>query len=477
MRKTITRLLIAIFLLELICTITTINAQKKIVNAPEASTGFSLSVQNMVQTAPNVLEFDVYLLNTFPAGTTFELAKIQLGFLINASIHAGGTPTLTLSNTDSGLTSFQQFITTGTGVTTPLKTYPTKTLLFQTAQDLPGSGNGTLISAIAPGTKLVHYILTNSVNFVSNTVPGLVLISTTNPNPYHELILSSITYYENGIATNLTVTSGTNAIVNGNPVLNPVATAFNVTGTGSICSGSGGLPVGLDGSQTGVTYTLYNNTVAQSLTVAGTGSAITFGNQPDGTYTVQGTLNSASTDMNGNAVITETSPLTAGVSISSDKNPADAGADVTFTATPTGEGTTPSYQWYNGTVPVGTNSSVYTYVPTDGDNISVDMTSNSPCITGNPATSNIVTMSVKLGTSIDQNKMSMTVNSKDKNIIVNLSQNAKQVLIYNTIGSILEKAINIIGLKTFNMDKSPNGYYIVKIITDNEVITQKVLLK
>ena len=71
----------------------------------------------------------------------------------------------------------------------------------------------------------------------------------------------------------------------------------------------------------------------------------------------------------------------------------------------------------------------------------------------------------------------MNVYSTDKNIIVNLSQNAKQVLIYNTLGSILEKGINIIGLKTFNMDKSPNGYYIVKIITDNDVITQKVLLK
>jgi hypothetical protein len=255
------------------------------------------------------------------------------------------------------------------------------------------------------------------------------------------------------------------------------ATAYNVTGTGTTCSGSGGLSVGLDGSQTGVTYTLYKNTVAQSPTVAGTGSAITFGNQPNGTYTVQGTRNGISTGMNGNAVITETPSLTAGVSISADNNPVDAKTNVTFTATPTSEGTSPIYQWYKGTDPVGTNSAVYTYVPTDGDIISVVMTSNASCITGNPATSNIITMSVTLRTSIDQNKLSMTVNSKDKNINMNLSQNAKQVIIYNTLGSIVEKGINIIGLKTFYMDKSPNGYYIVKVITDNEVITQKVLLK
>jgi hypothetical protein len=181
--------------------------------------------------------------------------------------------------------------------------------------------------------------------------------------------------------------------------------------------------------------------------------------------------------MTGNAVITETPSVTSGVSISADNNPIITGAAVTFTATPTGGGTSPSYQWYNGTNQVGTNSSVYTYTPTNNDVISVVMTSNATCITGNPAaTSNTVTMSVTI-TSIDQNKMLMDVYSSDKNIIVNCTQLAKQVLIYNTLGSLLEKYNNVTGLNTFNMDKSPNGYYLVKIITDNEVVTQKVLLK
>jgi hypothetical protein len=478
MSKTITRLLSTILFFEIICSLSIINAQNKIRNTEEESSSiFSLSVQNLVQTAPNVLEFDVYLLNTLPAGTNFELARIQLGFLINASIQGSGTLSLSLSNVGSGLKAYQQFSPSGSLVTTSLGAYPDQTLLQQSPLNPPGLGNGTLISAIAPGTKLVHYILTNSVNFVSNTVPDLVFITGNYPDPYQELYFTGVSYYSNNLETNLPVNSGDDAIVNGDPILNPGATTFNVTGTGSICSGSGGLPVGLDGSQTGVTYTLYNNSVAQSPTVAGTGSAITFGNQPDGTYTVQGTLNNANTVMNGNAVITETPSLTAGVSISVDKNPVNAGINVNFTATTMNSGSSPTYQWYNGTKSVGTNSSVYTYVPTDGDNISVVMTSNAPCITGNPATSNSVTMSVTIGTSIDQNKMLMNVYSTDKNIIVNLSQNAKQVLIYNTLGSILEKGINIIGLKTFNMDKSPNGYYIVKIITDNDVITQKVLLK
>jgi len=477
MSKTITKLLCTIFLLEFICSIALVNAQKTFSNAPDAS-GFSLSVQNLIQTAPNKLEFDVYLLNTLSAGTTFELAKIQLGFLINTSILGNGNPTISINNVGSDLKPYQQFSSTGTGVNTSLEIYQDKTLIQQSPKALPGLGNGTIISSTVPGTKLVHFILTNSKNFVSNTVPDLAFISTNNPDPYQELFLSSVSYYSNGIVTNLPVNSGVNAVVNENPVLNPSATTYNITGTGTICSGSGGLPVGLDGSQTGVTYTLFKNTVLQLPTVAGTGSPITFGNQPNGTYTVQGTLNSSSTDMIGNAVITETPSVIPGISISADKNPVNRGIAVTLTATPTGEGNSPSYQWYNGADKVGTDSPVYTYIPANGDVISVAMTSNAPCITGNAAvTSNLVTMTVTIGTSTDQYKMSMDIYSMDKNIIVNCTQNARQVLIYNSLGSLLESYNNIIGFNTFRLDKWPNGYYLVKIITDNEVFTQKVALK
>ena len=477
MSKTITRLLCTILLFELICSMAVVNAQNTSGKVPEASI-FSLSVQNLIQTSPNTLEFDVYLLNSLPAGTTFELAKIQLGFLINAAIQGGGNLSLSLSNVGSDLKSYQQFSSTGTGVSTSLEIYPDKTLLQQAPKALPGSGNGTIILSTVPGSKLVHYILTNSKNFVSNTVPDLAFISTNNPDPYQELFLSSVSYYSNGIVTNLSVNSGVNAVVNGNPVLNPSATAFNVTGTGSICSGLGGIEVGVDGSQTGVSYTLFKNAVSQLPTIVGTGSPITFGKQPEGTYTVKGSLNSSSTDMSGNAIITETPSAIPGISISADNNLVSSGTAVTFTATPADGGTSPSYQWYNKTNKVGTNSPVYTYIPTNGDVISAAITSNAPCISGNPTvTSNAVTMTVTLGTSIDQHKMPMEIYSTGKNILVNFTQNAGQVLIYNTLGSLLETYNNVIGFNTFRLDKLPNGYYLVKIITDNDVYTQKVLLK
>ena len=84
--------------------------------------------------------------------------------------------------------------------------------------------------------------------------------------------------------------------------------AFNVTGTGSYCSGDSGAAVGLDDSETGVTYQLYLGATAVGLPVAGTtGSAISFGDQTTaGTYTVVGTLDGdgCTLDMTGNAIVT-----------------------------------------------------------------------------------------------------------------------------------------------------------------------------
>jgi len=169
--------------------------------------------------------------------------------------------------------------------------------------------------------------------------------------------------------------------------------------------------------------------------------------------------------------------VTASVSITVSTNPVNSGIPVAFTATPLGGGTSPVYQWFNGANQVGTNLNTFTYTPADGDLISVIMTSNAPCATGSPATSNAIQMSVSIGTSLDQNRISLDIYSRDKNIFVNCSQKAKQIYIYNTLGTMMMMENNVTGLKEFYMSNYPNAYYFVRIVTDFNVFTRKILLK
>ena len=173
----------------------------------------------------------------------------------------------------------------------------------------------------------------------------------------------------------------------------PLPLAYPVTGSGSYCQGSDGLSVGLSDSEIDVTYTLFKDGVAQAPTVAGTGDAITFGNQLFGTYTVSGTNSGGTTEMTGSAVITETATLPASVTVETDQNNVCVGTQVTLTATPVNGGN-PSYQWYVNGSTTGTNQASFTYVPQNNDQVYVLMTSDLVCVSDNPATSNTISMLV-----------------------------------------------------------------------------------
>jgi PKD repeat protein len=84
------------------------------------------------------------------------------------------------------------------------------------------------------------------------------------------------------------------------------------------------------------------------------------------------------------------------VALTSGSNPTCAGSSLTFTATPTNGGTTPTYQWKkNGTNISGATNSTYTSAAlVNGDVITCVMTSNLSGVIGNPATSNAITMTV-----------------------------------------------------------------------------------
>ena len=72
-----------------------------------------------------------------------------------------------------------------------------------------------------------------------------------------------------------------------------------------------------------------------------------------------------------------------------------SGTSVTFTATPTNGGGTPTFQWQINGVNAGANLPTFSSnTLANGDIIKVIMTSSSSCATGSPITSNTITMSV-----------------------------------------------------------------------------------
>ena len=263
---------------------------------------YILSVRNVSHTT-NTIDFDLYLLDTDNA-QALEFAALQMGLLLNSSIYGTGTLTVNYSNAGSGLDGDQQFVGSA-DVVGSLAGYPGQTLIRLMPNSIPpvppGAGSGTVISAIGNGTFLTHFTITSSVSFTPNTRPDMIFCASSDVSPLYPTVVSA---YIDGDATPLTVTPGVDAIVDGNPLLNAtLPTLFNVTGAGDYCEGGAGLPVGLDGSEINTTYILYRG-LDEVSSIPGTGSALSFGIQTEGTYTIYATNDAGSIQMTGEAVIT-----------------------------------------------------------------------------------------------------------------------------------------------------------------------------
>ena len=437
--------------------------------APTAISDYNYTIANDAQVSDRILEFDLYLLDT-DATQPFEMAAVQAGILVDPSIYNGGTITATINASTS------QFTNTAQDPSSITFTQSANCIKLA-ARPNPGAGSGSILSTTAPGTRICRIRLTNTVAFTSGSKANLTFCFTISPYP------TKISQYISGLSTVLT-SDATNCFSNAaNITLNAAPTAYTVSGSGSYCQNGTGVPVSLSGSDVGVNYQLYNGATAVGTAVAGTGSAISFGNQTAGTFTVTAT-NAATlltASMTGNAVITANPIITPSVSIAASANPSTTGISITYTATPTNGGTAPTYQWYVNSVAVGTATSVntYSYVPTNGDLVSVSMNSNAtPCLVGSPVMSNTITQSVSVGTGLDQNgNVVFKVYSTNKNIFVNTYVLAKDVYVYDMLGSAIMLENNVLGVKKFDLNSYPSAYYVVKIFTADNVYSQKVLLK
>jgi len=214
MKKFILRFLKGLILLTLLFSFSSIHAERKIRYSQLEISDYLLSVQNLTQTAPNKLEFDVYLLDTDPS-QPFILNLIEFGFLFNSGIYAGGTASVAMDNSTSQLNPFQALY-----VDPILETnaaFPNQTLLSLASFDpVSIDSRRTTISTTGYGTLITHLIITNSIPFVVGSTPNLVFCSSSVLSPYYPTI---VTQWISPLSTILVTTPGTNAIVNGNPVI------------------------------------------------------------------------------------------------------------------------------------------------------------------------------------------------------------------------------------------------------------------
>jgi hypothetical protein len=99
--------------------------------------------------------------------------------------------------------------------------------------------------------------------------------------------------------------------------------------------------------------------------------------------------------LSGAVTVTASNVVSVTIASSDADNIICSGTSITFTATPTNGGVSPSYQWKLNGVNVGTNSATYTTTTlANNDAVTVELTSNATCPTGSPATSNSILMTV-----------------------------------------------------------------------------------
>ena len=107
------------------------------------------------------------------------------------------------------------------------------------------------------------------------------------------------------VATNASLACSVSMTGSVNVSVVPSPVSYHVTGGGSYCAGSGGLAIGLDSSQSGISYQLYRDGILVGLPVAGTGTSFSFPNHGSGgIYTVVASSGGACTaTMLGSATI------------------------------------------------------------------------------------------------------------------------------------------------------------------------------
>jgi len=114
------------------------------------------------------------------------------------------------------------------------------------------------------------------------------------------------------------------------------------------------------------------------------------------TYYAEASIDSCRSHTRTPVTLTINREIRPAITISADQLEICPGTAVTFSSIVSDEGSAPTYEWFIGSTPAGTNSStLVTSALTDGDVVTCRLTSSETlCVTGNPVTSNPLTITV-----------------------------------------------------------------------------------
>ncbi len=244
-------------------------------------------------------------------GDTIKLSNSTSG--VNYTLYYGGTTTgITVAGTGSAISFGLQ---TAAGVYTVIATNTSTSCsnsmlnsVTLAVNPLPTVFTVTGGGSYCSGTTGVHIGLNSSTIGVSYQLyNGVTLVGTAYPGSGAALDFGTFTTAGSYTVIATNPTTGCTMNMSGSAVITitPLPTSFSITGGGAYCAGGTGMPVGLSGSVTGTSYSLYNGS---SLTggASGTGAALSFGSETAaGTYSViaTSTITGCSNNMSGTVSI------------------------------------------------------------------------------------------------------------------------------------------------------------------------------
>lgn len=175
-------------------------------------------------------------------------------------------------------------------------------------------------------------------------------------------------------------------------------TTSNAGADQSFCTGTTATLAGNTPTTGTGTWTFVSGPGTPTITTPSSPTSGVTGLTATGTYVFQWSITNppctASTDL-VSIIKTATTAPTISIAITSGTNPTCAGQSVTFTATATTTGSSPSYQWKVNGINVGTGGTTYSSTTlNNGDIVTCVLTSSDPCATTSTATSAGITMTV-----------------------------------------------------------------------------------